>query len=82
VLAAEEPTSMRGGLRLGGKQGLRDTFVGETTRYVVQKAPVRVILTAPASTPDGRSDPTAPREEVAPVPHGTPRVVTAEPDAR
>jgi APA family basic amino acid/polyamine antiporter len=49
VLAAEEPTAIRGGLRLGGKQGLHDTFVGETTRYVLQKAPCRVILTAPPS---------------------------------
>jgi hypothetical protein len=47
VLAAEEPTRLRGGVLLGGKQGLRDTFVGETTRYVVTKAPCRVILTAP-----------------------------------
>jgi len=47
VLAAEEPSRQRGGLRLGGKQGLRDTFVGETTRYVITKAPCRVILTAP-----------------------------------
>lgn len=49
VLAAEEPTGVRGGLALGGKQGLHDTFVGETTRYVLQKAPCRVILTAPPS---------------------------------
>ena len=49
VLAAEEPTGIRGGLRLGGKQGLHDSFVGETTRYVLQKAPCRVILTAPPS---------------------------------
>jgi APA family basic amino acid/polyamine antiporter len=80
VLAAEEPTRLRGGLRLGGKQGLRDTFVGETTRYVVQKAPCRVILTAPAERPDGdilRSDPTAPREEPEAVPQGTPRAATA-----
>jgi APA family basic amino acid/polyamine antiporter len=49
VLAAEEPTGVRGGLRLGGKQGLHDTFVGETTRYVLQKARTRVILTAPPS---------------------------------
>jgi APA family basic amino acid/polyamine antiporter len=55
VLAAEEPTRLRGGLVLGGKQGLRDTFVGETTRYVVTKAPCRVILTAPPG--DGRPDP-------------------------
>jgi len=27
--------------------GLYDTFVGQTTRYVVNKAPCRVILTAP-----------------------------------
>jgi len=49
VLAAEEPTRLRGGVLLGGKQGLRDTFVGETTRYVLQKSPCRVILTAPPS---------------------------------
>ena len=47
VLAAEEPSRQRGGLLLGGKQGLRDTFVGDTTRYVITKAPCRVILTAP-----------------------------------
>jgi APA family basic amino acid/polyamine antiporter len=49
VLAAEEPTRIRGGLHLGGKQGLHDSFVGETTRYVLLKAPCRVILTAPPS---------------------------------
>jgi basic amino acid/polyamine antiporter, APA family len=49
VLAAEEPTGIRGGLAMGGKQGLHDSFVGETTRYVLQKAPCRVILTAPPS---------------------------------
>jgi basic amino acid/polyamine antiporter, APA family len=49
VLAAEEPTGIRGGLRLGGKQGLHDTFVGHTTRYVLQNAMCRVILTAPPS---------------------------------
>ena len=49
VLAAEEPTGVRGGLWLGGKQGLHDSFVGETTRYVLQKASCRVILTAPPS---------------------------------
>ncbi|MEO8688474.1 MAG: amino acid permease [Solirubrobacteraceae bacterium] len=47
VLAAEEPTRMRGGPLLGGKRGLYDTFVGQTTRYVVTKAHCRVILTAP-----------------------------------
>ena len=53
VMPAEEPSLIRGGMLLGGKQGLRDTFVGETTRYVVNKAHCRVILTAPpAKTPD------------------------------
>jgi APA family basic amino acid/polyamine antiporter len=49
VLAAEEPTGIRGGLHYGGKEGLHDSFVGETTRYVLQKARCRVILTAPPS---------------------------------
>ena len=62
VLAAEEPTRMRGGLLLGGKRGLHDTFVGETTRYVVNKAPCRVILTAPpgGATAPVQSTPTGP----------------------
>jgi APA family basic amino acid/polyamine antiporter len=81
VLAAEEPTRLRGGLRLGGKQGLRDTFVGETTRYVVQKAPCRVILTAPpAERVDGSpvgADPTRVTEAAEAVPQGTPRATTA-----
>ena len=46
VLAAEEKAVTRGGLVMGGKAALRDTFVGETTRHVVNKAPCRVILTA------------------------------------
>jgi APA family basic amino acid/polyamine antiporter len=69
VLAAEEPTRVRGGLLLGGKQGLHDTYVGETTRYVVDKAPCRVILTAPPSeaarrdrfAPPPAADPMRPR---------------------
>jgi basic amino acid/polyamine antiporter, APA family len=52
VLAAEEPTRLRGGVLLGGKLGLHDTYVGETTRYVVDKAPCRVILTAPMRRAD------------------------------
>jgi APA family basic amino acid/polyamine antiporter len=47
VLAAEEPTRVRGGALLGGRGGPRDRYVGEMTRYVVEKAPCRVILTAP-----------------------------------
>jgi APA family basic amino acid/polyamine antiporter len=54
VLAAEEPTRMRGGALLGGRGGPRDRYVGEMTRYVVEKAPCRVILTAPPAAGDAR----------------------------
>jgi APA family basic amino acid/polyamine antiporter len=49
VMAAEEPSRIRGGARLGGIGGPLDNFVGEATKYVVRKAPCRVLLTAPAS---------------------------------
>ena len=47
MLAAEEPSRIRGGARLGGIGGPLDNFVGDATKYVVRKAPCRVILTAP-----------------------------------
>jgi APA family basic amino acid/polyamine antiporter len=75
VLAAEEPTGLRGGTLLGGKAGLRDTFVGETTRYVVNKAPCRVILTAPPGR--GPAD-EPPEDPFAPPP--TPDPTLAEQD--
>jgi basic amino acid/polyamine antiporter, APA family len=53
VLAAEEPSRVRGGAILGGRGRTRDRFVGETTRYVVEKAPCKVILTAPPSGEEG-----------------------------
>ena len=46
VLAAEEPSKIRGGAKLGGRPGL-DNYVGEVTKYVVAKAHCAVILTAP-----------------------------------
>jgi APA family basic amino acid/polyamine antiporter len=46
VLAAEEPSRVRGGALLGGV-GPLENYVGEITKYVIRKAPVRVILTAP-----------------------------------
>jgi APA family basic amino acid/polyamine antiporter len=52
VLAAEGPTGVRGGPVLGGRR-TRDRFVGETTRYVVEKAPCKVILTAPPAGEEG-----------------------------
>lgn len=53
VLAAEEPTRVRGGAILGGRGRSRDRFIGETTRYVVEKAPCKVILTAPPAGEEG-----------------------------
>ncbi|MGH2920056.1 MAG: amino acid permease [Solirubrobacteraceae bacterium] len=47
VMAAEEPSRIRGGAILGGIGGPLDNFVGDATKYVVRKAPCRVILTAP-----------------------------------
>jgi APA family basic amino acid/polyamine antiporter len=79
VLAAEKPSSIRGGELLGGKRGLRETFVGEVTRYVVQKAPCRVIITAPPRG-DG-SDliaPVAPSGPAAVPPGGLPLPPPAE----
>ena len=46
VLAAEPSTRMRGGTLLGGLGEPRNRAVGDTTRYVLEKAPCRVILTA------------------------------------
>ncbi len=53
VLAAEEPTRVSGGVILGGRGRVRDRFIGETTRYVVEKATCKVILTAPPSGEEG-----------------------------
>jgi APA family basic amino acid/polyamine antiporter len=67
VLAAEEPTRMRGGALLGGRGGPRDRSVGDMTRYVVEKAPCRVILTAaPAVDGDARQRRHEPSTEAAP----------------
>jgi basic amino acid/polyamine antiporter, APA family len=58
VLAAEPPSRIRGGGLLGGRGGPLDNYVGEATRYVIDKAPCRVILTAPPADVqgDGSSD--------------------------
>jgi APA family basic amino acid/polyamine antiporter len=48
VLGAEEPSTIRGGARLGGRGGL-EGYVGDITKYVVRKADCRVIVTAPAA---------------------------------
>jgi APA family basic amino acid/polyamine antiporter len=53
VLGAEEPSRLRGGAILGGRGRVRDRFVGETTRYVIEKATCKVILTAPPAGEEG-----------------------------
>jgi basic amino acid/polyamine antiporter, APA family len=53
VIGAEEPSRLRGGAILGGRGRVRDKFVGETTRYVIEKAPCKVILTAPPAGEEG-----------------------------
>jgi len=50
VVAAEEPTRIRGGALLGGRAGARQRFVGDITREVLEKSPCRVIVTAPPAT--------------------------------
>jgi APA family basic amino acid/polyamine antiporter len=50
VLAAEEPSKIRGGALLGGRGGPLDNFVGDVTKYVISKAPCQVILTAPPAS--------------------------------
>jgi APA family basic amino acid/polyamine antiporter len=58
VLAAEEPSRIRGGARLGGIGGPLDNFIGDATKHVLRKATCRVILTAPPAT-DGAPEPTS-----------------------
>lgn len=57
VMAAEEPSRIGGGARLGGAPS--DRFVGATTRFVLANAHCPVILTAPAreDRPDSASGP-------------------------
>ncbi len=56
VLAAEAPTRIRGGGILGGRAIGSDRFAGDFTRYVIEKAPCKVILTAPPAEDDADID--------------------------
>ncbi|MDQ3632488.1 MAG: amino acid permease [Actinomycetota bacterium] len=60
VMAAEEPTRIRGGALLGGRGGANETFVGAVTKYVLGKATCQVILTAPAARKPEMQGPPAP----------------------
>ncbi len=55
VLGAEEPSLIRGGARLGGRGGRLENFVGDVTKYVINKATCRVIVTAPPAREDART---------------------------
>ena len=65
VLAAEEPSRVRGGALFGGTSGPLDNYVGEVTKHVLRKAACRVILTAPAAEPRAATPVQAPAEDGA-----------------
>ena len=76
MLAAEEPSRIRGGALLGGRGGPLENFVGDVTKYVVAKAPCQVILTAPpargpAAPRHGRGGRPAPLRDYRPPPGST-----------
>jgi basic amino acid/polyamine antiporter, APA family len=54
VMGAEPPTRIRGGAILGGVGGSRPAEIGPVTEYVLQRAPCRVLITAPATDGGGR----------------------------
>jgi APA family basic amino acid/polyamine antiporter len=60
VLAAEEPSRIRGGLMLGGRGPALENFVGDITKHVIAKAPCQVILTAPPASDMPRVEPDPP----------------------
>jgi APA family basic amino acid/polyamine antiporter len=70
VLAAEESSKVRGGSLLGGRGGPLENYVGDLSRYVISKAPCRVILTAPPADwqPSERGVPQPPPADEEPVP--------------
>jgi basic amino acid/polyamine antiporter, APA family len=47
VIGAEPPSPIKGGSVLGGIAGRRPQELGEVTAYVLEKAPSRVLVTAP-----------------------------------
>jgi basic amino acid/polyamine antiporter, APA family len=62
VLGAEEPSRIRGGARLGGGGLPLENYVGRITKYVIDKATCRVIVTAPPGQ-DARSQVALPTAE-------------------
>jgi APA family basic amino acid/polyamine antiporter len=56
VIGAEPPSPIRGGRILGGVSGSRPRELGEVTAYVLEKAPCRVVVTAPPDGARGRGE--------------------------
>ena len=52
VIGGEPPSKIRGGLVLGGV-GQRQAALGPVTEYVLEKAPCRVLMTAPPEDAEG-----------------------------
>jgi APA family basic amino acid/polyamine antiporter len=82
VLAAEEPTRIRGGALMGGLGGARDNFVGDATKYVVSKAPCEVILTAPRASDEPATTPHQPAAPPSPEPEPADQSISAAPPLR
>jgi APA family basic amino acid/polyamine antiporter len=85
VLAADEPSRIRGGALLGGRGGPLDNFVGDATKYVVSKAPCEVILTAPPAGDvpvTAAKDAEAHPEPAGPVDEPTDQSISARPPLR
>jgi basic amino acid/polyamine antiporter, APA family len=56
VIGAEPPSRIKGGGLLGGIAGARQSELGEVTSYVLEKSPVRVLVTAPPDRAGMRAD--------------------------
>ncbi len=84
VLAAEEPSRVRGGALLGGV-GPLENYVGDVTKYVINKAPCRVILTAPPADWrakfEAKHDGADPAAATAPAPSPSPSPSPPSPEA-
>ncbi len=65
VLGAEEPSRIRGGARLGGGGLPLENYVGRITKYVIDKAGCRVIVTAPPGQDAGSQAALPTADEVA-----------------
>jgi APA family basic amino acid/polyamine antiporter len=70
VIGAEPPSPVKGGGVLGGIAGGRPRELGDVTAYVLEKAPVRILITAP---PDGSGAELDEDLEAAAEPGGTGR---------